>query len=244
MTIIVSTTNSIVTSPNTVIDEEGNVIPSLEQCMMTLIHSHNIINETVAYLNNMTEIKKIIEDGVDIHYSNDYFLWYSCYTGKFDLIKFFIQIGLKINGYDNQPLRMAVKGNCNIEIIQYLVCRGADVSCCANDPIRNAARRGNLTMLKYFLANGAGLDSNNWEVFRWGKLSENKETIDYLNSLQKGIKDEGMTFDMIQKKAKEELITEFGENFFCELNNGSINYQGNDNEERSDSDNIVYETAV
>lgn len=183
MTFIVSTKESIVISPGTVLDEEGNVIPSSEQHMMTLVHSHRDSDDSGFLIDNITEIEHLIKKGVNIHYSNDYFLWYSCYSGKFDLIKFFIDIGLKVNGYNNQPLRMAVEGDCDLEIIKYLVCLGADVSCCANYPIRNSARRGNLTMLKYFLANGAGLTSNNWEVFQWGELCGNKETIDYLNHL-------------------------------------------------------------
>lgn len=60
------------------------------------------------------------------------------------------------------------------------------------------------------------------------------------------IETENMTLNMIQIKAKEELISEFGKNFFNNCNdNDYIERNRNDNDIESDcNDNVIYETTV
>lgn len=212
MTIIISTENSLVTSSHTVLDSQGNIVESREQQMMSLIHDHGNPSGNGEHIDNLHEIALLIEKGLDIHYDRDYFLWYSCYKGKLSLVKLFVEQGLLVNGFNNQPLRMAVQGNCDIMTIKYLVSKGADVTCCANDPLRMAARNGNLTIVKYLLANGADLLSNNWEIFHLGRLSQNQEMMAYLHDIKNIIND--CDIDVIRFRAQKELITEFGENFF------------------------------
>jgi ankyrin repeat protein len=108
--------------------------------------------------------------------------------GKLNLVKYFLSLGADIKG-----VLVEVIWNGHIDVIEFLISKGANVNDCEEDnneatPLIIAAQRGNLNLVKLFLRNGANLKA----VDKYGngaldkaQWSGNSELIAYLEEVMK-----------------------------------------------------------
>ena len=75
---------------------------------------------------NLEEVKKLIEEGADIHIRSDWPISGAANYGHLDVVKYLVENGTNIHADDDWPLRWAVfKGH--LEVVKYLIEAGADV---------------------------------------------------------------------------------------------------------------------
>ena len=86
-------------------------------------------------------VKLLIDNGVDIHFFNDYALRWAASNGHYDVVKLLIENGAKIHANNNEALRWAVHEG-HYDVIKLLLENGADVRAKNNEALRFASVKG------------------------------------------------------------------------------------------------------
>ena len=68
---------------------------------------------------NLSKVKELVEQGVDVHIGNDIQLRTASYYGHLEVVKYLVEQGADIHVLDDAPLIRAVTNN-HLEVINYL----------------------------------------------------------------------------------------------------------------------------
>lgn len=141
---------------------------------------HKTLEETflTAYKNaDIVEMRKCINDGVDVNINNGHPLQYAVRIHRLDIVKLLVESGANVNLTD-EPLYIATKLE-NMEIISYLIEKGVEISELA---FVAALLSNNTQIIDYFLQKGAKITNT---VISSILLSGDKSILEYI--LEKGI---------------------------------------------------------
>jgi ankyrin repeat protein len=136
-------------------------------------------------------VKKLIDQGADVHVEHDASLRYASEYGHLTVLKYLIEeAGANIKVKNYQALRLA-SYNGHLEIVKYLISKGADIHA-EDDYALILALRGNRTdVIKYLLQKGAnfpefGIDipDNMQEMI----IKINIKNIKYIKNLRNDLK--------------------------------------------------------
>ncbi|RNF86245.1 ankyrin repeat domain-containing protein [Montanilutibacter psychrotolerans] len=113
------------------------------------------------------EIRALIGDGVDIDATvagEGTALTTASRAGDLDIVNELLRLGADVNHAtrgDGNPLIMAASRPGNLEVVERLVVAGSDVNAIVTDdetPLINAARSGDLRIVKYMVEHGANVE--------------------------------------------------------------------------------------
>lgn len=103
---------------------------------------------------NYTKIEKmIINDYIDIHFSNDFLLRTSAENGCIDLVKLLIEKGANIHA-DNDYALLYSGDNGHLEVVKYLIEQGADIHAKDDFVLILSIISGKLEIVKYLIEKG------------------------------------------------------------------------------------------
>lgn len=86
----------------------------------TITHIHNALLNWTANINDLSLVKLLIKNGVDLHVDNDYVLRSSCETGLTTIVKYLIKKGANISADNNYSLKWSVR-NCHLKVVKLLL---------------------------------------------------------------------------------------------------------------------------
>jgi hypothetical protein len=102
------------------------------------------------------EAKRLIEEGVNIHYNEEEALRLAAAHGRLNIVKLLVEAGADINARGGEALIHAAYSG-HYGVVKYLVGRGADVRAGNNAAIIWAAAHGHLRILKLLISKGADI---------------------------------------------------------------------------------------
>lgn len=112
-------------------------------------------------------VKFLVNNGMNIHYNNDYPLFRAVNEGFLDIVKYLIEKGAKIHTGTCGVLEEAIN-NRHLHIVKYLVeIERADIHANDDYPLRWSAYIGDLETVKYLVSKGANIHAkNNYALVR------------------------------------------------------------------------------
>ena len=101
---------------------------------------YSIENQLIASCKkgNISKVKELVKQGVDIHVRDDAPLKWAAMNGQLEIV----------NYYDEYPLRVAIV-NGHLEVVKYLVEQGADIHVLDDAPLIRAVTNGHLEIANY-----------------------------------------------------------------------------------------------
>jgi ankyrin repeat protein len=73
-----------------------------------------------AKIGDLNKIKLVLEQGAELHASNDYALINSAGNGHFEVVKYLVEQGADIHAGNDEALRFSAE-NGNLDIVKYLI---------------------------------------------------------------------------------------------------------------------------
>ncbi len=142
----------------TILEDYGIVVPptSSRENMITRILAYQESSELEeAILNHdLDKVKKLVADGVNIHYDNDLAFRVAASSGDLPITKYLVDNGANVHVLDDLVL-VYVAGNGNIELLKYLIDQGMNVRARDDEALRSAAKRGNVEIVDLLVKRGA-----------------------------------------------------------------------------------------
>jgi len=92
-------------------------------------------------------VKLSVDNGADIHTSNNYAIEISSTRGQYNIVKYLLDKGADIHVDNDAPLRMASK-NGHIDTVKLLLDYGADIQDYGNSALHNAKRNGHTDVVE------------------------------------------------------------------------------------------------
>ena len=109
---------------------------------------------------NLSKVKELVEQGVDIHICNDSSIRWAAASGHLEIVKYLVERGADIHNNIDYPLRVAA-ANGHLEIVKYLVKHGVDIHARDDDSLRWAADNRYLEVVNYLRL----VAGNKWKCF-------------------------------------------------------------------------------
>jgi len=131
---------------------------------------------------NLELIKKLVEQGVDVHARDDAALRWAAESGHLDVVKYLVEQGANVHAGDDLALRWAA-GNGHLDVVKYLVEQGANVHAGDDAALRWAAGSGHLDVVKYLVEQGANVHAGDDLALRWAAGRGHLDVVKYLESL-------------------------------------------------------------
>ena len=114
---------------------------------------------------NAGVIKKLIEEGANIHAGNDNVLkWASAY-GHLDIVKFLVEKGADIHTRNDLPLCLASESG-HLNIVKFLVEKGADIHASDDYSLKSASFYGHLNVVKFLVEKQVDIHAEDDYAFR------------------------------------------------------------------------------
>ena len=98
-------------------------------------------------------IKKLIEQGANIHAEDDYAIRWAAWNGHLETVKYLVSQGANVHAGNDKAIKWAAQ-NGHLETVKYLVSQGANVSARDDYAIKWAAHNGHLETVKYLKSLG------------------------------------------------------------------------------------------
>ena len=105
---------------------------------------------------NAQVIKKLIEEGANVHAGNDYALRYASENGHTQVVKLLLEHGANVHVYDDYALREASECG-HTDIVKLLLEHGANVHADNNYALRHASKNRHTDIVKLLLKHSANV---------------------------------------------------------------------------------------
>ena len=99
-------------------------------------------------------IKKLVEEGADIHTGNDCVLMWAADKGYLDIVEYLVEREANVHAHDDYAVIWAAE-NGYLDMVEYLVSKGADIHAENDLALRLAAENGYLEVAKFLLKKAA-----------------------------------------------------------------------------------------
>jgi ankyrin repeat protein len=103
-----------------------------------------------AKIGDLNKIKLVLEQGADIHASNDEALRISAKNGHLEIVKYLVEHGANIHINDNAALRNSAI-DYRIEVFKYLVEKGANIYIKNDIILKHNANIKNIAIVQYLI---------------------------------------------------------------------------------------------
>ena len=103
-------------------------------------------------------VKLLLENGVDIHYTDDNALRVACEVGHYDIVKLLLDAGANIHAKYGDPLMIVCEFG-HYDIAKLLLENGANVNALDGIPLAFACYFGHYNIAKLLLESGANVNS-------------------------------------------------------------------------------------
>jgi len=229
------------------------------------IHDRNDQALKSAIIGNHSHVVKyLVENGADVHigflefnYKKHSPLMWACSIGNYDMVKCIIEevelkegllgLAIMINYENNQAIQKACRNHAeslqivkylvekgadfrveedlplcsacsdgNLDIVKYLVELGADIRAKNNTPLCNACEYGYLAIVKYLVAVGANIHAQGNKPLKLALEHEHKHITRYI-------------IDIIRREGLEDFISDYDE---------AVEYVGEEYKEEQDENKI------
>jgi ankyrin repeat protein len=81
---------------------------------------------TAIFQNNATEVRKLIDQGNDIHHNHGQALRMAVWLERIEIVNLLIELGADVHVEDEGPLLLAIQ-NDNIELVKILIAAGSRI---------------------------------------------------------------------------------------------------------------------
>jgi hypothetical protein len=125
-------------------------------------------------------IKRLSEDGADVHANFESALRYASENGHIDIVKYLVELGSNIHAKNDFPLQSASEWG-HLEVVKYLIESGVDIHSYEDYALRWASENGHLKLVIWLIENGADIHAKNDYALRWAEINENYEVVRYLS---------------------------------------------------------------
>ena len=106
---------------------------------------------------DLAAVKTAINQGADVHYSDDCMVSWAAQHGRLHILKFLVEEQqCAVDSSDNYALRHACAFGF-LDIVQYLESKGGDIFHMSNRCLRAAAHNGYLNIVEYLVQQGANI---------------------------------------------------------------------------------------
>ena len=107
--------------------------------------------------NNLSEAKKIINQGIDLTADNNMFIQVASERGNIEIIHLLLEHGVDITANNNEAIQRA-SDEGHLEVVRLLLQHGAIPT---DEAIKSASRRGHLEVVRLLLKHGANSSTGN-----------------------------------------------------------------------------------
>ena len=145
--------------------------------------AHALNMQYIGKINDVNTIKYLVDNGADIHASDDYALRWFSEKGHLDVVKYLVEIGANIHACNEQALRWSAF-NGNLKLVKYLIEKGSDIHAHAEYALRYAAENVHLEVVKYLVENGANIHACDEAALCWFAEHGPFDVWVYLKSLE------------------------------------------------------------
>jgi ankyrin repeat protein len=112
-------------------------------------------------------------------------LYTACKLGLLPIVKDLVEIyELDVRASDNYALSAAARSG-HLEVVEYLVGKGADVRASDDWALCGAAENGHLEVVKYLVSQGVDVRTMSNYALRWARICNHNHVVDYIESLNK-----------------------------------------------------------
>jgi len=111
-------------------------------------------------------IRKLLEQGADIHTVDDYVVKWASENGHFETVKLLIKHGANIHANDEEAFKLASCRGC-LETVKLLIKHGANIHANNDIALRWAIEKGHLEVVKTLIEHGANIQAHNNWALRW-----------------------------------------------------------------------------
>ena len=108
---------------------------------------------------DIVTLRRLIENGVDIHANDAYALRWAAQNGHFDVVKLLLDNGADIHAFCDYALGRAAE-NGHFDVMKLLLDNDADIHAGDNLALRSAAQNGHFDVVKLLLDNGADIHAD------------------------------------------------------------------------------------
>ncbi|WP_082402873.1 ankyrin repeat domain-containing protein [Achromobacter xylosoxidans] len=106
---------------------------------------------------NLETVKRLVEQGADIHFLRDCILRWAAGNGQLEVVKFLVEQGADIHADDDLALRWAAEEG-HLDIVKFLVEKGADIHARNEEPLERAAEEGYIEVVQFLVERGCPID--------------------------------------------------------------------------------------
>ena len=109
--------------------------------------------ECFSFLGNIELVKYFLDNGADVHSSNDYAVRTASQKGYLEIVKYLVENGANIHADNDRAFLSAIQHG-HFEVVKYLVEKGANIHANNDDAVRLAIQYKNFEIVKYLVENG------------------------------------------------------------------------------------------
>ncbi|PWA00911.1 hypothetical protein BB558_003021, partial [Smittium angustum] len=143
------------------------------------LHKRRTILEYTSEIGNLGAVKFLVENGADVHTSNDRALRYASIYGHSNVVKYLVENGADIHENNDITLKEASE-NGYLDIVEYLVENKADVNADNGQALIWASIYGYLNVVKFLVENGADVNANNDIALKGASENNKLDVVEYL----------------------------------------------------------------
>jgi ankyrin repeat protein len=118
--------------------------------------SHELVE--AARKGNLQEVKRLVDEGADLHYGSGCVLRWSAHNGHLEVVKYVVENGVDIH-YDGVDALCQSAGNGHLDVVKFLAEQGANIHARGNYALRYAAIGWHSEVVEYLVEQGASLRS-------------------------------------------------------------------------------------
>ena len=133
---------------------------------------------------NAGVIKKLIEEGANIHAGNDNVLKWASKNGYLDVIKFLEAKGLYIHTCNDSALYFASEYG-HLNVVKFLVEKQVDIHAEDDYAFRLASKKGHLNIVRFLIEKGADIHAKDGYALKWARTFNHLNVVKFLEKIYK-----------------------------------------------------------
>lgn len=132
---------------------------------------------------NLSLLKHLMEEKIDVHANDNEALRLSALGGHFQMVQYLVEEGrADVHAKNDEALRLSASEG-HLEIVIFLVEKGANVQANDDHALRLSAMKGRLPVVQHLVKKGANVRSQHSFALRASKHNGHSKVYDFLKSI-------------------------------------------------------------